>query len=126
MKISCSAFICSKLVPTILEGLPRLFSNPPSDLIANIARILEVNTAENTTITIVLHCLLDARGTPRDDLLDARHVTAKLNVNLITAIPQANHCASCRTKRGVRAQVVLVVGRRIEERRPAGINEAGV
>jgi len=116
----------SKLVPTILERLPRLFSNPPSNLIANIARILEVDAADNATVSIVLHCLLNACGSPRDDLLDARDITAQLNIDFIAAVPQADYCASCRTKRGVCAQVVLVVRCRIEERCPAGIGETGV
>jgi hypothetical protein len=116
----------SKLVPTIFECLPRLFSDPPSDLIAYIARILEVDTAEDPTISIVFHCLLDACSPPRDDLLDAGHVTAQLNIDFVAAVPQADHCAGCRAERSVCAQVVLMVRCRIEERGPAWIRETRV
>jgi hypothetical protein len=108
----------SKLLPPLLKGIPSLFPNPPSNLIANITRILEVNTTKDPAISIVLHSFLDARSPPRDDLLNARHITAQLYVDLIAAVPQADDSASSSAKRGVRAQVVLMVGRRVEERRP--------
>ena len=85
-----------------------------------------MNAAKYATIAIVLHCLLDACRPSRDDLLDARHVTAQLNIDFIAAVPQADYCAGCSTECGVCAQIVLVVRCRIEERCPAGISETGV
>jgi hypothetical protein len=77
-----------------------------------------VNTAKNPAVSIVLHSLLDARSPSGDDLLNARHITAQLYVDLIATVPQADDRASRSAKRGVCAQVVLMVGRRVEERCP--------
>ena len=85
-----------------------------------------MNTSEDTTISIVLHCLLDACGPPRNDLLNACHITAQLHIDVIAAIPQADDGSRRAAERGVRAQIVLVVGRRIEEGRPLRIDEACV
>jgi hypothetical protein len=108
----------SKPIPPLLESIPSLLSNPPSDFIANITRILEMNTTKDPTISIVLDSLLDACSPPRDDPLNARHITAQLYVDLIATVPQADDRASRSAKRGVCAQVVLMVGRRVEERCP--------
>ena len=83
-------------------------------------------STKDTTVPIVLHCLLDACGSSRDDLLDARHVTAQLHVNLVAAIPQTDDGTGCCAKCGVRAQVVLMVWRGVEERSPPRINKACV
>jgi hypothetical protein len=116
----------SKFLPPLLKSIPSLFPNPPPNLIANITRILEVNTTKDPAVAIVLDSLLDARSPPGDDLLNARHITAQLYVNLITAVPQADDRASSSAKSGVRAQVVLMVGRWVEERFPCRVCEAGV
>jgi hypothetical protein len=108
----------SKLLPPLLKSIPSLFPNPPSDLITNITRILEVNTTKDSAISIVLHSLLDACDPPRDDLLNARHVTAQLHIDCIAAVPQADDSAGSSAKRGMCAQVVLMVGCRVEERCP--------
>ena len=85
-----------------------------------------MNAAKNATVSIFLHRLLDTRGPPRDDMLDARDITAQVNIDLIAAVPEADYCAGRRAERGVCAQVVLFVRCRIEERGPAGVSEADV
>jgi hypothetical protein len=108
----------SKLLPPFVKSIPSLFSNPPSDLSTNITRILEMDTTKDPAISVILHSLLNACGPPRDDLLNVRYITAQLHINIITAVPQADDSASRTTERGVRAQVVLMIGRRVEKRDP--------
>lgn len=83
-------------------------------------------TAKDAAVSIVLNRLFDACGSPCDDLLDASYITAQLYINLVATIPQADDSASRPAKRGVRAQVVLMIGRRVEERFPSGVCESCV
>lgn len=82
--------------------------------------------AEDATISILIRRSLDACLPSGDDLLDARHVTTQLNIDVIAAVPQAGDCGGCRAEHGVCAQIVLTVRYSIEERPPARINETGV
>jgi hypothetical protein len=84
----------SKLLSPLLKCMPRLFPNPPSSLVTNITRILEVNTAKDPAISIIPYSLINAGDPFRDDLLNAHQVTAGLHIDLVAAVSRADDSAS--------------------------------
>jgi hypothetical protein len=49
-----------EMIPLLVKSLPSVFSNLPPNLVPDIACMLEVDAAENPTISVVPYSLLDA------------------------------------------------------------------